>query len=123
MSASNVQAPAAGRPKKIKVLTDLEKRIEALKKLKRDNKATSDQLVELEAKKSQQATLDLRRLASARVQKVMDAMRQIGNLSRLKPTEKQTGQVFGAIKDAVEEALVKWQGNASKEKEEFSLSE
>lgn len=118
--ASGTVVNPVGRPK-AKELTPLQKRIVELKKIKDSGKATTAQLDELDSKRAEQATLDLRRLASARVQRVVDSMRQIGNLARLKPTSKQIDQVFSAIKDAVEEAHTKWQGNTVKEKESFNL--
>ena len=119
----NQTAQASTPAKAPKPLTELEKRIKTLQKLKSDGKANAEQLKELEEAKQKQSNLDLRRLAGARVNKVVDTLRTIGNLARLKPTEKQTEQVFSAIKEAVDECYIKWQGNTAKDKEDFSLSE
>ena len=52
----------------------------------------------------------LARLTKARVPKLIAAIRRVGNLGRLKPTQAQTKATFGALEQAFTAAQAKWEG-------------
>ena len=65
--------------------------------------------------------LTLARLANGRVNKLVDLMRQIGNLGAYKPSQKQTKMTFDVIKKAVEAAELKWDSSAEVSEDSFTL--
>lgn len=115
-----------GKPgKKAKPLTDQQKRIKALLELKSkatDKQPFADALnTELKALVAAERKLTLARLANSRVNKLVDLLRQIGNLGAYKPNTKQTKMTFDVIKNAVEAAEAKWSPSDAPETDGFVL--
>lgn len=107
-----------GRPKKAaKPPTEQEKKILALTELKSKDKASPAQLDELKKLVASERKATLIRLATKRTNRLIGLMKQIGNLGAYKPSDTQTKAVFGKIKEAVDLALTKWEGNKSVEPE------
>lgn len=107
-----------GRPRKAaKPPTEQEKKITALAELKSKDKASPVQLDELKKLIAAERNATLVRLATKRTNRLIGLMKQIGNLGTYKPSDSQTKAVFGKIKEAVDLAFTKWEGNKSVEPE------
>ena len=100
-------------------IAELEKQKENLQKAKKEVPEALS--TELKTLKASEKKLTLARLASGRVNKLVDLMRQIGNLGAYKPSQKQTEVTFKVIKDSVQQALDKWMANKTEETDSFSL--
>lgn len=51
------------------------------------------------------------RLATTRTKRIIKAIDNLGNLSRLKPSKEHTEKVFGAIKTVAENSYARWNGD------------
>lgn len=105
----------AGKP--IAPKTDQQKKILSLQELKAKGKASDAQIAELKTLVIAERKAVLVKLATRRVNKLIDQLRQIGNLAAYKPSEAQTKAVFVKIKEAVDASYTKWAGNKAVENE------
>lgn len=121
----STDASVSKQGKKPKPETPQTKRIKELQKIKSaatDKNPFPDALnAELKALVASERKLTLARLANGRVNKLVDLLRQIGNLGVYKPSAKQTAMTFDVIKKAVESAYAKWDVGSQPAEEKFNF--
>jgi hypothetical protein len=114
--AGKKEAPKTAQQKRILEL-------QALKAKATDKAPFSEVLAqELKTLVALERKLTLARLANGRVNRVIDLMRQIGNLGAYKPSSKQTKMTFDVIKKSVEAAEAKWDSTIEVEGDGFSFA-